>query len=178
MKWRTHQTCGIGAAFLRHLPPVGIFAAWAGSLLPDIIDQRVAGLFSVNARGRQAVFAHIHRGLSHWFVLWLLLLFVSFQSWRPLAGLCRDFSMDETLLLPVLREVVYGLGLGGFLHVALDMLTPRGVPVLPFTGLSVSVPLCRTGGPSEYVFLACLCLFCLFCWFQDFSFFRAFPRPF
>ncbi len=171
MKWGTHQTCGVGVALLLHLSPVGIFAAWAGSVLPDIFDQRVAGIFSISRRARQAVFASIHRGLSHWFFLWLCLFAA---SWGSFVDLCPV----RPEILPSLREFVYGLGLGGFLHVALDMLTPRGVPVIPFTRLSIAAPLCRTGGASEYVFLVCLCIFFCFCWFQDFSVLRDFPRPF
>ena len=133
MKWRTHQACGVGIAFLLHLSPVGIAAAWAGSLLPDIFDQRAAGLLSLGRRDRQAVFARIHRGISHWFLLWLLLFAA---AWGPIDEICRELSLDTAHspnILPYLRESAYGLGLGGFLHVALDMLTPRGVPVLPFS---------------------------------------------
>ena len=178
MKWRTHQACGVGIAFLRHLSPVVIAAAWAGSLLPDIFDQRAAGLLSLGRRDRQAVFARIHRGISHWFLLWLLLFAA---AWGPIDEICRELSLDTAHspnILPYLRESAYGLGLGGFLHVALDMLTPRGVPVLPFSGLTIAAPIVKTGSLGEYVFLVCLCLLLAFCWVQDFSWLRSFPRPF
>ena len=54
--------------------------------------------------------------------------------------------------LPVLLA---GLGLGGMAHVLLDMCTPSGVPLMPFSRTPrFSLNLCRTGSLGEYVFLA------------------------
>ena len=45
MKWITHQVVGAGAALLAGLPPLAVGAAWMGSIAPDVIDQKIAGLF-------------------------------------------------------------------------------------------------------------------------------------
>ena len=62
MKWVTHQIVGAGAAVLAGLPPLAVGAAWLGSIAPDVIDQKVAGLFP---NERKAFYA-IHRRTTHW----------------------------------------------------------------------------------------------------------------
>ena len=52
-----------------------------------------------------------------------------------------------------------GLGFGGLSHVALDMLTPQGVPLQPFSRKGrFSLKLCATGSVGEYCFLAAIVL--------------------
>lgn len=149
MTWPTHQTGGIVAALALSLSLPSIIGAFLGSILPDVIDQTVSRL-APGKRVRQKVFNKIHRGQSHWLGWWMLLFFL------PL-----------TVSLPVLaRDVLAGIALGGLSHVVLDMLTPRGVPLLPVRqAVNLSIPVCSTGKFSEYVFLAfliCAGLFCVF----------------
>lgn len=139
MKWMTHQMLAVGAAFCLGLPAPGMGAAWAGAVLPDVIDQKRAAL----TRRRQRTFNRIHRGTSHWFGWWLAL-------WA--------LGLSGVLPGPA-ASVVAGLGFGALTHVALDACTTAGVPLLPLRlrgqrWAQWSLGLCRTGGVGEYVFLA------------------------
>lgn len=42
MKWPTHQTMALMASFTMGFPLAGMAAAWAGSVIPDVLDQRAA----------------------------------------------------------------------------------------------------------------------------------------
>lgn len=143
MKWITHQATAVAAALALHLPAAGVAAACAGAVLPDMLDQRMAGL-APTRRGRQRIFNAVHRGITHWFGWWL--------------GLCvAAFVLPAAELGPIGRDVLLGLGFGGLSHVALDMLTPSGVPLTPFSRRNrVSLRLCSTGSLGEYCFLACV----------------------
>ena len=110
MKWITHQATAVAAALALHLPVAGVAAACAGAVLPDVLDQRMAGL-APTKRGRQKLFNAIHRGTTHWFGWWLVLCAAAFALPGPELG-------------PMGRDVLLGLGFGGLSHVALDMLTP------------------------------------------------------
>lgn len=139
MTWMTHQILALGAAFCLGLPPLALGAAWAGALLPDVIDQKRAAL----ARRRQRAFNRIHRGTSHWFGWWLAL-------WA--------LGMSGVLPGPA-APAAAGLGFGALTHVILDACTPAGVPLAPVTPRGRhrarwSLGLCRTGGVGEYVLLA------------------------
>lgn len=139
MKWLTHQTTTVAAALALAMPAAAVGAAWAGSVLPDLLDQKRAAL----SRNRQRTFNRIHRGTSHWFGWWLALFVLPLAATSPLAG------------YPQSAAVVGGLGFGALCHVAQDMLTTTGVPLLPWSRRGrVALGLCRTGGAGEYVFLA------------------------
>lgn len=136
MKWITHQTGAVFGALLLQLSPLAIAAALVGGILPDIIDQKLSAS-GRSSKARQKIFNKIHRGPSHWFVWWLL-AFLCCSSISHMPG----------------REIAAGLALGGLSHVALDMLTSRGVPIMPFSRKgSLSLHLCSTGSWREYVFL-------------------------
>ena len=142
MKWITHQVVGAGAALLAGLPPLAVGAAWMGSIAPDVIDQKIAGLFP----NERKAFYKIHRRTTHWLGWWLAIWIAAFAA----PGLAR--------LVPGLTELpvlLAGLGLGGMAPVLLDMCTPSGVPLMPFSRTPrFSLNLCRTGSLGEYVFLA------------------------
>lgn len=143
MKWITHQATAVAAALALHLPWEGVAAACAGAVLPDVLDQRMAGL-APTRRGRQKVFNAVHRGTTHWFGWWLALC---------VAALC----VPPHALGELGGQALLGLGFGGLSHVALDMLTPSGVPLTPFSRRhKVSLRLCSTGSIGEYCFLACV----------------------
>ncbi len=140
MRWLTHQVGALGAAFLLHLPPAGIVAAWFGGILPDVFDQKLANLHP----SRQTGFNRVHRGFTHWPGLWIGLMLVSIVL-LPKHG------------LHLLRPVCVGLSVGGLSHVLLDMLTPQGIPLSPFSRRNrFSIGLCRTGSAGENIFLFCL----------------------
>lgn len=135
MKWVTHQSLAVAAACVLNMPLEGVLAVWAGSILPDLMEQRFTRLFG----NRQKAFNRIHRGWTHWFGVWLLFFI-------------RDPSHP---LPPLIGNILFGLGMGGLSHVLLDMCTPAGVPMLPWSReKKLSLKICRTGGMGEYTFLA------------------------
>ena len=143
MKWITHQATAVAAALALHLPFGGVAAACAGAVLPDVLDQRMAGL-APTRRGQQKIFNAIHRGTTHWFGWWLAVC---------VAALVLPGASLGTLG----RDALLGLGFGGLSHVLLDMLTPSGVPLTPFSRQNkISLKLCSTGSLGEYCFLACV----------------------
>lgn len=141
MKWFTHQTVAVAAAIALHMPPVGIAAVAVGAILPDMIDHKIAG----RGPNRQKIFNKIHRGASHWFGWYVAVLLGAMLV--PLA--------------PRESDIVLGLAFGAISHIALDMLTPSGVPLVPplpfVAGLKgkgrVSLNMCSTGSVHEYIFL-------------------------
>ena len=140
MRWPTHQVGAIAAALWLGLPAAGVAASFVGGVLPDVFDQKIAGLFG----NRQKAFNRIHRGFTHWPGLWLGLFLAALY-----------FLPKEAAWLS--RPVCTGLALGGLSHVVLDMLTVQGVPLLPFSRKNrFSLKLCKTGGVGEYVFLVCM----------------------
>lgn len=149
MTWPTHQAGSVVAALALHLPPLAIFAAFLGAVLPDVVDQSLSRL-APGKKMRQKIFNRVHRGNSHWFGWWLLVFML------PLV-----FGMPEFV-----RNILAGLALGGLSHVTLDMLTPRGVPLFPIGPVrNLAIPICSTGKPGEYIFLALLIaagVLCLF----------------
>ena len=110
MKWITHQATAVAAALALHLPWEGVAAACAGAVLPDVLDQRIAGL-APTRRGRQKVFNAIHRGTTHWFGWWM-------------AVCVAAFALSPASLGSLGRDALLGLGFGGMRHVMLDMLSP------------------------------------------------------
>ncbi len=147
MKWVTHQSLAVTAAFVLNMPLEGVLAVWVGSTLPDVLEQRFIRLFG----NRQKAFNRVHRGWTHWFGVWLM-----FFIRDPL----HPFP-------PFIGNVLFGLGFGGLSHVLLDMCTPVGVPLLPWSRKKkFSLKLCKTGGIVEYMFLV-IGLFVLGCALPD-----------
>ena len=99
MKWITHQATAVAAALALHLPLGGVAAACAGAVLPDVLDQRMAGL-APTRRGQQKIFNAIHRGTTHWFGWWLAVC---------VAALVLPGASLGTLG----RDALLGLGFGG-----------------------------------------------------------------
>ena len=106
MKWITHQAVAVGAAFSLGLPAAGVGAAWAGAVLPDVLDQKRAAL----ARDRRRAFNRIHRGTTHWFGWWLAVWALGMSGALPEAA----------------AYTAAGLGFGALSHVALDVCTTAG----------------------------------------------------
>ena len=140
MKWITHQAGAALGALTLALPLPAVIAAVAGAIGPDIIDQKISALAS-SKKKRQRLFNKIHRGSSHWFGWWLALFLAAIASPLP----------------PLLRDAGIGLAIGLLSHIILDLLTPHGVPLLPFTQkFRVALPICSTGKAGEYIFLFAL----------------------
>ena len=125
MKWITHQTAGVGAALALHLPLEGVVAACLGAILPDKLDQAIAK----RSRNPQRTFNQIHRGTTHWFGWWVAILLLACSHLVP----------------PHWQPALLGIGLGGISHVVLDMLTPSGIPLHPFSRKNkLSFKVCST----------------------------------
>ncbi|MBD5553606.1 MAG: metal-dependent hydrolase [Desulfovibrio sp.] len=149
MKWITHQTGAVLGALALAMPQAAVASAVFGAVFPDVIDQRWSAAFG--KRRRQKVFNRIHRGASHWFGWWLLL-----------------FAGSLCLELPQLaQELALGFGFGALTHTGLDLLTPAGVPLTPFSRRGkLKLPICATGHIGEYALLfAMICA--AICYWHD-----------
>lgn len=146
MKWITHEAVAVGTAFLLGMPPVALAGVAFGSVLPDVLDQSMARALVF----RNLAFNKLHRGVTHWFGWWLVLLFT---------GLLQPQQVNLTLFIT-------GTALGGLIHVALDLCTVGGVPIAPWSKKHmISLKLCKTGSLQEYFFLAAASvLFLLIAW--------------
>ena len=143
MRWVTHQAMAVMAAFSAGLPLSGMLAAWAGSVMPDVLEQREAGkaLFF-----RQRRFNKVHRRSSHWFGWWMALC-------------CFPFT---DIMGPLPGALITGFAFGAFTHCLLDMCTKNGVPLLPFAESRFSLKICSTGSLAEYAILVmCIVVFWL-----------------
>lgn len=139
MKWITHQTGAILGACALGLSMPAIAAAFCGAIWPDMMDQRLSKMAGKSRKARQTAFNRLHRGASHW-AGWYAALLLAICAYS---------------LPPLARDLALGFALGALSHVALDMLTPQGIPLLPFSRKGkLAAPLCVTGHWSEYLFLA------------------------
>ncbi len=156
MKWFTHQAVAMSAAVAAQMPPMALGTVFVGAVLPDIIDQRIAAL----TRNPQKTFQCIHRGASHWYGWYLVcFLFGLWGTYADVPAFMGTKGVRDNLLLLCL-----GLGFGGLAHIVLDMLTPMGVPLLPFVRRKrLVLPVCATGSLGEYIFLGVtLCVLFLY----------------
>ena len=139
MTWTTHQALAIMASMALGMPLLATAAAWSGSIMPDIIDQKRAAFSLFNSQGK---YNKVHRKGSHWFGWWLLL-------WIFAQG---------GYLGPLPDSLLGGLAFGALTHCLLDMCTTRGVPLLPIGSSRFSLKICSGGGLVEYAILG-LCAF-------------------
>lgn len=158
MKWFTHQSLAAASAIALGMPVAAVGGAVAGAVLPDVIDHRVAAL----SPNRQRAFNQIHRGASHWFGWYVALLLAALAAPEFMPGLLSGLKSAGLLHgslgkvgQGVLASVMAGVAYGALSHVLLDMCTPSGVPLTPFSRKNkISLNLCSTGSLREYAFLA------------------------
>ena len=140
MKWRNHALMAGATAFVMGLHPVEIAYCMAGANLPDQLEKI----------GRVRIAAH--RTWTHELLVWLLpMLLFGTQSdplsrtigWIPLP---IHLNVDHSLTLRA-----WVLFLPGLLHLAGDVMTPKGVKL---AGRKISMRLFSTGQPMEYVVTA------------------------
>lgn len=162
MRWITHTGVAVGVAAVLGAPAVVVAGVAAGSVLPDVFDQLVAGR-------NQQLWRKIHRGTSHWWGWYALLIVGAFLLGPEAQETFRDFlNALDVLPRDVVRllqqgpvdGVLLGLALGAGSHVALDALNPSGVPLWPFSAKPrLGLGLVSTGTWQEYALLAvCLLL--------------------
>lgn len=91
-----------------------------------------------------------HRTATHIFAGWVMGAVGAFFAWRHGGG----------FVSPVVSEVIFGLFLGGALHVLMDMFSMSGVPIVP--RYVYGFRFYKTGGGSEYLFLSGVLVVCIF----------------
>lgn len=110
--------------------------ALAGSTAPDWLE-----IARWDRRGRRHSVIP-HRTLTHWPLLWLG---AAWYAWAHLAGSVRVLALAFTA--------------GALLHLACDMLTPMGIPLLLPGEERISLRLFRSGEGGEFlVILVCFAL--------------------
>ena len=143
MKWRNHALMGVSIALMMDLKPLEVGLCALGSNLPDQVEK--IGPFRIFG----------HRALTHELLLWLI---------PPAAFLVVPVLYGSTAGGPVtvpvgdipgFTHVValhnWVLFLPGLIHLAGDVMTPRGIQVL---GRRVSLRLFETGHMLEYLVAA------------------------
>lgn len=140
MKWYHHRLSSVALALLLGSGPVGAGLAYAGSVLPDLVEGRAPAEGFFFSKWRRERWLSRHRGASHWF------------GWYAAA------AVYGYLVYPPL----HWLFLGALFHLLGDALTPGGVPLLPSkNGPRLIFGFFRTGSAGEFVSV----WFFLFCCF-------------
>ena len=140
MKWRNHALMGVSIAIMMDLNPWEVGLCAFGSNLPDQLEKI----------GRFRIFGH--RALTHELLLWL----VPFVTFLLLPVLSKSTSGPAGTILPLetvafthfLAVRTWVLFLPGLIHLAGDVMTPRGIQV---AGRRVSLKLFETGQVLEYL---------------------------
>ncbi len=132
MKWITHQAGALALAVWFQADPLTTAGMLGGAVLPDLAEQTIS-------RGNRKLFWRIHRGVLHWFGLYVALLLAAGAAPLP----------------PTQRAALAGLALGALSHLLMDGLNPTGVPLLPFRERPrLRWNLVATGSPGEWCLLA------------------------
>lgn len=125
MKWVSHTAIGAGYAVISgHTEPFALSALLVGSVLPDAADR----FFSM---GNQMLWEKIHRGLSHWWLLYVSLIFLIMFAEGGLT------------------YFLYLLFIGCLLHIFADMLTRMGVPLVNPFKAGYGLKILTTGSLKE-----------------------------
>lgn len=157
MRWITHTGVAVAVAAALGAPAGLVAGVAAGSVLPDVIDRAVAGK-------NQQLWRKIHRGTSHWWGWYAVLVVAALVLGEEAQAVFRDMlgaldGLPREMILFLRQgaadEVLLGLALGAGSHVALDALNPSGVPVWPFRAKPrIGVGVVSTGTWKEYTLLA------------------------
>ncbi len=91
-----------------------------------------------------------HRTLTHWWPVWMGLLIYSVL----LVSQADDFTQTAT------SWGLLGFAISGVLHLALDVMTPTGVPILNPFGKKFSFSVYRAGSPAELLLISGVGLVC------------------
>ncbi|MCD8491556.1 MAG: metal-dependent hydrolase [Geovibrio sp.] len=134
MKFTSHKAINGSVAVFLGFDLMGIVTMTLGSVLPDIIDKALSG-------NSEIVWDRVHRTLSHWWIIWALILYFSHRN-----------SDIFVLSMPVFK-IVSHLAFGSLLHILCDSMTLGGVPLFNPFRQSFGLRLFHTGSPQEYVFV-------------------------
>jgi inner membrane protein len=104
-------------------------------------DRLEAPVFDRRKKIRRSLIPH--RTLTHWPPLWIIMAL--FFHW--LSGVATDVLIFEA------AHVGYGFCLSSLLHLAMDVLTPMGIPLIKPFGQRTSLSLYKTDHISEWCFI-------------------------
>lgn len=116
-----------------------------GARAPDRLE---IPSFNQRTKTRRSVIPH--RTLTHWPPIWLAMTLMCWFLWRQ----ASDFTF-------ILTSVGLGFCTAGWLHLAMDIMTPCGIPIISPFGSRFSFNLYRTSGPGEWL---CILLFVISCY--------------
>lgn len=159
MKWRNHRLVTGTAVFLLtgHLLPAII--AVKGSVIPDAVEGNAYDTIEWKKN---------HRRLSHWWVLYLILLLPaaillsdSLYFYHNLPWLSLTLYDIPDLLLPSFAFILFWLGIGSLFHIAEDSLCGK-VPFLS-PNHRVGIRCFYVGTDKEYKIAGYLAISFLLC---------------
>lgn len=130
MKWINHRISAITLALISGGGAAGALLAYAGSTLPDLAEGKppAEGILFGGWRKRRWL-AH-HRGASHWY------------GWYAASAIGTGIFFPPW----------HWLFLGALFHLLGDMLTPGGIPLLPWKNSArLTLSIFKTGSPLEYI---------------------------
>ncbi|MDK2792853.1 MAG: hypothetical protein PWQ25_1716 [Deferribacteres bacterium] len=129
MKLASHKAIGVSLALAFGYDVYGVIGVTLGSVLPDVIDMLISG-------GEDYSFQRVHRKLSHWWVLYTVLVYVAYKVYL--------FSI-------YINQAIFYVSIGALLHIICDSLTKSGVPLLNPFKQDFRIGLFKTGSPVEYL---------------------------
>lgn len=135
MKFGSHKAITASVAVFMDVPVTGIVVMTIGGILPDVIDMAIA-------MRNDSLFSKIHRTVSHWWALWLML--AGFIYITPMPTLFGVYTGD----------ILLWLCYGSLIHIVLDSLTYGGVPLLNPFKQAFGFRFFPTGSPAEYIVVA------------------------
>lgn len=140
MKYRNHTLLALAIGVATNAPIPALFGISVGSVLPDRMDM----MMSV---GSEKLFLRAHRRFSHW-------------PWTYVVTFIVMMLVPE-ILFSIPGQFIMGIAAGAALHTLGDMLTPGGIPYLPWnTQKRFGLGLFYTGSVKEYLFTWLVVLIC------------------
>jgi len=115
----------------------GIALTVLGGILPDLLDRIIAG-------NNEWAFLRVHRTITHWWLLWTVILFLCYRQTFPFI-----FQINTS-------EIIWYLSFGSLLHIAFDSFTKSGVPFFNPFKQSMGFRFFHNGSSAEYALVAVL----------------------
>lgn len=138
MKMGSHKAINGSFSVFLGFDITGIALTVLGGILPDLLDRIIAG-------NNEWTFFRVHRTITHWWLLWTVILF-----------LCCSSQTFPIIFKVNTSEIIWYLSFGSLLHIACDSFTKGGVPL--FNPFKQTIGFCFffTGASEEYALVAIL----------------------
>lgn len=143
MKLASHKTIGLSVALALGFEVYGVIGVTIGSILPDIIDMFISG--------GGVFYRRIHRKLSHWWILYAVLIYVAYNVYL--------FSV-------YINQAIFYISIGALLHIICDSLTKSGVPLINPFNQDFRIGLFATGSIVEYLLVTVITAFLMYVRFK------------